>query len=62
MTWIAMMTLAILPNLPAPEVVKIVTNPECAKFGVFLFSPLSCLVCDGSVLSPVLSLSGPFGL
>ncbi len=42
--------------------VKIVTNPGCAKFGVFLFSPLSCPVCDGAVLPPVLSLSGPVGL
>ena len=42
--------------------IKIVTNLGCARFGVFLFSPLSRSVWDGPVLSPVLSFSGPFGL
>ena len=48
-------------DLPTPRG-QDVTNPGCAKFGVFLFSPLSCPVCDGPVLFPVLSLSGLPGL
>ncbi len=62
MTWIAVMTLPVLPDLPRSESVKIVTNPGCAKFGVFLFFPLSCPICDGPVLFPVLSPPGPYGL
>ncbi len=62
MTWTAAMALARLPDLPAPEVVRIVTNPGCAKFGVFFFPPLPLQVCDGPVLFPVLSLSGLVGL
>ena len=45
-----------------PKALKIIPNPGCAKFGVFLFSFFNPSVCDGPVLILVLSLSGPFGL
>lgn len=63
MTWIPLTILPIVPETcDSWEAIKIITNPGCAKFGVFLFPPLSFPVCDGPVLSPILSLSGLLGL